>query len=264
MQANATAIVSGRTDMLLSRAMRSATDLLMRPQIRDFVYLRVLRMGETNLLNGARHAASAVQSAVEASLTDGDNNALDSMLHAGNLASPLHAALLDECTRGRETEGAVELMLEELSRQRQTIKEGTARVESLLLIAGAQRRVAAGGLAGLHRMRIGSHLLVVDTSPDGLYGVERQRELMLARGCCVQVGVSFIGSGGLPPQSYLFEANVDGDTLALPALDAADSDGVDVDDDGLEVMVADLNGMTGGRFWQQAARVPSWVDPEVG
>ena len=239
--------------------MRSATDLLMKPQIRDFVYLRALRMGETNLLEGARHAASAVQSALEASLTDGDNNALDSMLHAGNLASPLHAALLDECTRGRETEGAVELMLEELSRQRQTIKEGTARVESLLLIAGAQRRVAAGGLAGLHRMRIGSHLLVVDTSPDGLYGVERQRELMLARGCCVQMGVSFTGSG--PPQSYLFEANVDGDTLALPAMDAADSD-VDADDD-VEILVADLNGMTGGRFWQQAARVPSWVDPEV-
>ena len=71
-------------------------------------------------------------------------------------------------------------------------------------------------------MRIGSHLLVVDTSPDGLYGVERQRELMLARGAVVQVGVSFTGSG--PPQSYLFEANVDGDTLALPAMDAADSD----------------------------------------
>ena len=150
-------------------------------------------------------------------------------------------------------------MLEELSRQRQTIKEGTASVESLLLIAGVQRHVAAGGLAGWHRMRIGSHLLVVDTSPDGLYGVERQRELMLARGCCVQLGVSFIGSG--PPQSYLFEANVDGDMLALPALDAADSDADS--DDGVEILVADLNGMTGGRFWQQAARVPSWVDPEV-
>lgn len=109
-------------------------------------------------------------------------------------------------------------------------------------------------------MRIGSHLLVVDTSPDGLYGVERQRELMLARGCCVQVGVSFTGSG--PPQSYLFEANVDGETLALPALDAVGSD-VDADDDGLEFSVADLNGMTGGSFWQLAARVPSWVDPEV-
>lgn len=238
--------------------MCSATDLLMKPQIRDFVYLRALRMGEANLLEGARHAASAVQTSVEASLTDGDNNALDSMLHAGNLAAPIHAALLDECARGRKTEGAVELMLEELSRQRQTIKEGTASVESLLLIAGVQRHVTAGGLAGWHRMRIGSHLLVVDTSPDGLYGVERQRELMLARGCCVQVGVSFNGS---PPQSYLFEANVDGDTLALPALDAADSD-VDADDD-VEILVADLNGMTGGRFWKQAARVPSWVDPEV-
>ena len=157
----------------------------MKPQIRDFVYLRALRMGEANLLEGARHAASAVQSAVEASLTDGDNNALDSMLHAGNLAAPIHAALLDECARGRKTEGAVELMLEELSRQRQTIKEGTASVASLLLIAGVQRREAAGGLAGLHRMRIGSHLLVVDTSPDGLYGVERQRELMLRSGACV-------------------------------------------------------------------------------
>ena len=245
---------------MLSRAMRSATDLLMKPQIRDFVYLRALRMGETNLLEGARHAASAVQSALEASLTDGDNNALDSMLHAGNLAAPIHAALLAECARGRKSEGAVELMLEELSRQRQTIKEGTASVASLLLIAGVQRREAAGGLAGLHRMRIGSHLLVVDTSPDGLYGVERQRELMLARGCCVQLGVSFTGSG--PPQSYLFEANVDGDTLALPALDAVGSD-VDADDDGLEFLVADLNGMTGGSFWKQAARVPSWVDPEV-
>lgn len=245
---------------MLSRTMRSATDLLMKPQIRDFVYLRALRMGETNILEGARHAASIVQTALEDSLTDGDNNALDSMLHAGNLAPPIHAALLDECARGRKTEGAVELMLEELSRQRQTIKEGTASVASLLLIAGVQRHVAAGGLAGWHRMRIGSHLLVVDTSPDGLYGVERQRELMLARGCCVQVGVSFTGSG--PPQSYLFEANVDGETLALPALDAVGSD-VDVDDDGLEFSVADLNGMTGGSFWQLAARVPSWVDPEV-
>ena len=52
-----------------------------------------------------------------------------------------------------------------------------------------------------------------------------------------------------------------GDMLALPALDAADSDADS--DDGVEILVADLNGMTGGRFWQQAARVPSWVDPEV-
>ena len=199
---------------MLSRAMRSATDLLMKPQIRDFVYLRALRMGETNLLDGARHEHPPSANGARGALTD-NNNALDSMLHAGNLAAPIHAALLDECARGRKTEGAVELMLEELSRQRQTIKEGTASVASLLLIAGVQRHVAAGGLAGWHRMRIGSHLLVVDTSPDGLYGVERQRELMLARGCCVQVGVSFTGSG--PPQSYLFEANVDGDTLALPA-----------------------------------------------
>jgi len=90
---------------MLSRAMRSATDLLMKPQIRDFVYLRALRMGEANLLEGARHAASIVQTALEASLTDGDNNALDSMLHAGNLAAPIHAALLEVCAwpqnRGR-------------------------------------------------------------------------------------------------------------------------------------------------------------------
>ena len=153
----------------------------------------------------------------------------------------------------------LELNTAALARFHLPVDVRSARVESLLLIAGVQRHVAAGGLAGWHRMRIGSHLLVVDTSPDGLYGVERQRELMLARGCCVQLGVSFIGSG--PPQSYLFEANVDGDMLALPAVDAADSDADS--DDGIEILVADLNGMTGGRFWQQAARVPSWVDPEV-
>ena len=180
------------------------------------------------------------------------------MLRAGTIAAPLHAALTDETRRGRN-EGAAELMLAELSKQQQTIREGAASVQSMLLVAGAQRRVAAGGLAGLHFMRIGSHLLVVDASPDGLHGVERQRELMRDRGCCVQVGVSFVGSGG--EQSYLFEANIDGDSLARPALDVAEGDSSD-DDHGLEILVADLNGMTGGRFWQAASRVPSWLDHE--
>ena len=58
-----------------------------------------------------------------------------------------------------------------------------------------------------------------DDQRDGMWHVERQRQLLEARGCCVQVEVCFANSaepGSSPPQSYLFEANVSGDTLARP------------------------------------------------
>ena len=96
---------------------------------------------------------------------------------------------------------------------------------------------------------------MVDEDPDGLWRVDRQRELMLRRGCSVQFEVEFAGlsvrAGVCEPQLVLLEAAVDGD--ALLASGDRPSHG-----DELEVMVADLNGMSGGRFWHSAAEVQPW------
>ena len=125
-----------------------------------------------------------------------------------------------------------------------------------------------GTLAGLHRMHLGSHLLVIDDVPTGMWRVERQRELLLHRGACVQVEVSFdASSGGAADlaeaadgevrQTYLLEADVPGALLSRPGRGADGREG----EEELAFMVADLNGMSGGRFWGAATRVPSLIEP---
>ena len=225
-------------------------DFLMQPQISTFVFREALRMPKAEFVQGARTAGVAVHDALRAAIKDdcGSTSPLDSMLENGLLVPPLHLALASEVNRGRsEGDSALALMLAELDVQSEQLAE-TAVIRSLRLICGAQRELAAdGGYAGMHRLHVGSHLVILDDEPSGLWQVSRQRELMRRRGCCVQIEVVF-GSKTGKQQAILCEACVDGEALIAPKGREHE----------LTVRVADLNDMTGGRFWNAATRVRPW------
>ena len=228
-------------------------DLCVRPQIGNFVFETALRTPRSEFLHGATLAASAVHDAIHKSIAHDDDSGLDTLAEERALAQNCHAALIAESQRGRKA-GARDLMLEELRSQSEQLREPPV-MHHTRLIVGAQRSRAADTamMAGMHRLHCGSHLIVIDERDDGrLWRVDRQRELLLHRGCTVQCEVIF---GVIKPQRYLFEAEVDGAALV---------DGAQEDPD-ISVCVADINSMTGGSFWNSATEVkwPSLVSSTI-
>jgi hypothetical protein len=222
-------------------------DLFIRPSIADFTWMTALRMGRSEFLEGARLAAGAIHGAVRPAVRDHDTGALDAMLRNGSITQPLHRALIAEVDRGREEgEWAVDAMLEQLRVQAEQI-EGEATVRSIRLVCGARRESIGEDMLTLHRLHVGSHLIVLDDEPTGLWRVQRQRELLLKRGGTVQVEASL---GIEEPQVILLEVSVDSASLMASDQDAPEP---------LPVRVADLNSMTrGGSFWDTAAPVRPW------
>ena len=101
-------------------------------------------------------------------------------------------------------------------RQKNAVARGSPSLGHTLLVAGMQRHIvddALGGtLAAHHRIHFGSHLVVIAPRPEGLWRVSRQRELMYAHGCSVQLEVFFDDPES--SQQYILEANVPGPVLA--------------------------------------------------
>ena len=268
-------------------------DLMVRPQMERFAFARVLRMPRPDFLRGSQLAALATHDAMHAALHSeegADTEALTRLADDGCLTSPLHQELMRELKHGRAAseaclaaarqhlpdaaadaepagESVLRLMRAKLAEQASEVAGGEATLTDIRLVAGMHRSLAeaSGGLAGHHRLHIGSHLLVVDDQPDGLWRVERQRQLLLSRGCCVQLEVTFghtkethgTHTAQVPPQRFLFEVAVDGDALMAQAAAAEEGRGADdADLDELAVSLADLNGVAGGgRFWGAASEV---------
>ena len=281
-----------------------AIDFMVRPQMERFAFARVLRMPRAEFLRGSRLAAIATHDAMHTALHSEDGagtEALARLADDGCLASPLNQELMREIQRGRAAstaclsagrqhlpepaadaepaaESVLRLMRAKLAEQASEVAHGEATLTDIRLVAGMHRSLAeaSGGLAGHHRLHVGSHLLVVDDQSDGLWRVERQRQLLLSRGCCVQLEVEFGGRDAVRPASsglgpapgyfpggltrrhrFLFEAAVDGDALTTQTAAAEEGRGVDdADLNELAVSVADLNGVAGGgRFWGAASEI---------
>ena len=206
-----------------------AIDFMVRPQMERFAFARVLRMPRAEFLRGSRLAAIATHDAMHTALHSEDGagtEALARLADDGCLASPLHQELMREIQRGRAAstaclsagrqhlpepaadaepaaESVLRLMRAKLAEQASEVAHGEATLTDIRLVAGMHRSLAeaSGGLAGHHRLHVGSHLLVVDDQPDGLWRVERQRQLLLSRGCCVQLEVEFGGRDAVRPAS---------------------------------------------------------------
>ena len=271
-------------------------DLMVRPQMERFAFARVLRMPRSDFLRGSQLAARATHDAMHAALHSeegADTEALTRLADDGCLTSPLHQELMRELKHGRAAreaclfagrqhlpdaaadaepagESVLRLMRAKLAEQASEVAGGEATLTDIRLVAGMHRSLAeaSGGLAGHHRLHIGSHLLVVDDQPDGLWRVERQRQLLLSRGCCVQLEVTFgptrdlqlktrgTHTAQVPPQRFLFEVTLDGDELMAQVAAAEEGREDDADLDELAVTLADLNGVAGGgRFWGAASEV---------
>ena len=227
-----------------------AIDALMWPQISTFAFETALKMSRTEFIRGARAAGHCLHGAYRAAIGEGDSAQLHAMLQDDMIAPSLHDMLASECRRGCDAgPSTVDLMLATLERQSQQL-EGSAAVRSLKLIGGARRddEAVTSRMPAMHRLDVGSHLVVIDDQPDGLWKVARQRELLLRRGCCVQVEVAFGDPAASEQQVLLLEACVEGEALVARSSS----------DDALSVRVADLNGMTGGSFWSAASRVRPW------
>ena len=212
-----------RRDTMLNYAI----DILVRPQMERFIFTRVLRMPRVEFLRGSRLAAVATHDAMRTALHSEDGagtGALTRLADDGCLAPPLHIELMRELQRGRAAgaaclasarqhlpdpaadaepaaESVLRLMRAKLAEQASEVAHGEAMLTHIRLIVGMHRSLAeaSGGLAGHHRLHVGSHLLVVDDRPDGLWRVERQRALLLSRGCCVQLEVAFGGRDTVRP-----------------------------------------------------------------
>ena len=202
-------------------------DLMVRPQMERFAFSRVLRMPRSEFLRGSRLAAIATHDAMHAALHSEDGagtEALTRLADDGCLAKRLAGELMRELQHGRAAstaclsaarqhlpdpvadaepaaESVLRLMRAKLAEQASEVADGEATLTNIRLVAGMHRSLAeaSGGLAGHHRLHVGSHLLVVDDQPDGLWRVERQRQLLLSRGCCVQLEVAFGGRDSVRP-----------------------------------------------------------------
>lgn len=239
-------------------------DFVLHGQCDNFILTRALRMPEKEFLTGAKHAANAVHDSLRQALRDGDANSLQEMLASGLLAPPLHSALVAEVQRGQdEGSEAVALMLSELDEQSKQVSESDGVMTSSRMIIGAQRADAAH-MESMHRLHVGSVLVVIDDDPSDLWMVSRQNNLMRERGCSFQVEVEFsgpstsslFGSGstqsGAPPQRFLLEAHADYEKLIVGR------DQYDESEHEMNVVLADMNEMTGGSFWGDAQMVKSW------
>ena len=225
------------------------TDAITKPQIHKYAFDHVLRMPRHEFLRGCRQAALATHDALQSALHDNDTELLDEL----PIAPPLHRELAREVRRGwEEGEPVLSMMRSRLEEQRRCLSRG----HGLRRVCGARRSTAAA-LAGMHRLHLGSLLTVVDDQPGGLWVPARQQELLRERGCAVQYEVAFGGEGDeqrdwdamTPPQVFLFEVSLDGEATARDA------------DHDAQVVVADLNGITGGRFWDSASEVKGWWGP---
>ena len=226
---------------LLTRAI----DLAMKPQISRFAFGQALRMSEDEFVRGARAAGLAVHESLRACLQNDDRTRLQQMATNAMLAPALFTVLSGEVQRGRdEGDWAVDLMLEELAEQSESISDGQATLRNVLLVAGAQRAMSARMVA-MHRLHVGSHLVVIGDEALHLWKVDRQRRLMMEHGAAVQIEVAF---GVHKPQSIVLEIGVDGD--ALSAGDEHETG---------PVMITDLNCQVGGGgFWNAACVVKPW------
>ena len=203
--------------------LNSVIDLMVRPQIERFAFSHVLRMPRSEFLRGSRLAASATHGALHAALHEEGTEALMRMADNGCLTPPLHKELTRELLRGMavtqhlpgpgadaepNAESVPLLMRAKLAEQASEVARGEATLTHIRLVAGMHRSLAesSGGLAGYHRLHVGSHLLVVDDQPTGLWRVERQRQLLLTRGCCVQLEVAFGGRDAVWPPAAATEA----------------------------------------------------------
>ena len=230
-------------------------DLLIRPNVYSFALRAVLRMKRDDFLDGCRHAARATHAALRSSM-EADDAPLSQLEADAAIAPALHAELSREISRGRDA-GALDLMLATLGEQSRMLEDDVpVTLGHVRLICGTQRVSTTTMLAGSHRLHIGSHLIVIDDRDDGLWRVDRQRELLLHGGCTAQFEVSF-GDRRMDtphaPQTFLFEASAAGAWLV-----DGDDDERGGDDGGLAVSLADLNGITGGAFWTSAAEVRPW------
>ena len=228
------------------------TDAITKPQIHKYAFDHVLRMPRHEFLRGCRQAALATHDALQSALHDNDTELLDEL----PIAPPLHRELAREVRRGwEEGEPVLSMMRSRLEEQRRCLSRGHG-LRRVRLICGARRSTAAA-LAGMHRLHLGSLLTVVDDQPGGLWVPARQQELLRERGCAVQYEVAFGGEGDeqrdwdamTPPQVFLFEVSLDGEATARDA------------DHDAQVVVADLNGITGGRVWDSASEVKGWWGP---
>jgi len=224
-----------------------AMDMMIRPGVEDFILSHAFDMEEDDLLHGALLAGRAVNGAVHDALSVGDSDTLDALESADALTPVLHAALIEEVAQIRARGDAhVEDQLAQLERERRQLDSGPAQISRTLLVVGAQRDYFPRAHEQ-HRLAIGSTLVVCDHCTKGLWGVERQRQLLEDRGCHVQAVVSF-GEAGSPgveqEQLYTFEASFDGLTLTGEQ------------EDELSLCLADVNGRTDGdAFWEQATPV---------
>merc|ERR1719401_555923 len=98
-----------------------ALDMLVRPQVSEFVHMNALRMGRTQLLSGAAAAARVVIQCYGNALASGDDTQFARLHSAGCLDSRLHSHLAAEIHRGQRV-GAIEEMTAVLTEQRRHIE----------------------------------------------------------------------------------------------------------------------------------------------
>lgn len=242
-------------------------DFLLQPQIHKFCLRSVLHLSGTDAQRGGKIALMALNDALESSLCNQDDSKLNTMLTQGLIAPQLHVALSSEIQRCREEDGeriketiSKDLLLPELTRQPDDHDDNVVEVEltNTRLIAGGQRKawVDRPEMSDLYKTNIGSNLIILSEAPGDLWKIERQREIMLHRGCSVQFELEISAHGGeCKPHTLMLEACIPGEIL----LDTIDNNRSERDDKNQpQIIIADLNNLTGGNYWESAIPADEW------
>jgi len=221
-------------------------------QVSAFASRHALRMDTREMLSGAEFAAQNVARAYHDSVCGksaefvalGERGAIDTRLHR-SLTEEI-AGILD--ADNDESDGCVKGAMQQreaMLNMRAAHMSSPAEIDGMHMIIGGLRDRFQG--AGMHYAECGSHLTVVSDSADGLWRMDVQQQVLIERGCTVQLRIRF-GDGQLAAgaSSYLFEAAISSDIWNL-------DEGVDVEP---YFTLVDMDGMLDGNpFWTTAVRV---------
>lgn len=238
-----------------------AVDCMIGPGVEDFVMTQAVSMSHDEFLLGASQAALSVNGAVHEALK-GNGRPLD-LLERESLTSALHSALHAEIGSVQSAgDEAVRRRCAQLVAERKQLEQATPTLAGTLLVVGAQRDDFLRGGHYLHRLEVGSHLIVCDDTDEGLWAVERQKQLLVEKGCTVQLSVAFAPPAEEEATAAASATRGDEGVGHFYTLEASFTGGQLTGDerDDLQFAVADINGRTdGAAFWAQAQQVEYWV-----
>ena len=261
------AIMRNARHVLANPSMSTVADFFIGSSCEDFIFCEALKVSEAEFLDGATIAAQTVNAAMRSSV-QGDDGPLNALERNGNLEPSLREALFGtiacdqhlHAARGTSPSTTMtgrvvqDQLLAELTEAETHLVRENVSLTSTRLVVGAQRSSYPRAGRQHHQLKIGSQLVICDTSDVHLWHPDRQIALMEEEGFSVQLTVAFGSNVAQGDRTTMtFEVEMDAHDVMRPAT------GYDPREqqNAITFSVADMNGLMpdGNAFWASASAV---------